>query len=108
MACDADWAITFASPSVRPMLGYDPEAVVGRSLVDFLHPDEVEELLESLLRWAGRPGAPRGQVQRVRNAGGDWVPLRYDTVTGAAAEPLGSIIITLREDSAVYAQRADA
>ncbi|MEZ5209350.1 MAG: EAL domain-containing protein [Acidimicrobiales bacterium] len=108
VACDADWAITFASPSVRPMLGYDPEAVVGRSLVDFLHPDEVEELLESLLRWAGRPGAPRGQVQRVRNAGGDWVPLRYDTVTGAAAEPLGSIIITLREDSAVYAQRADA
>ncbi len=108
VACDADWAITFASPSVRPMLGYDPEAVVGRSLVDFLHPDEVEELLESLLRWAGRPGAPRGQVQRVRNAGGDWVSLRYDTVTGAAAEPLGSIIITLREDSAAYAQRADA
>ena len=60
VACDADWAITFASPSVRPMLGYDPEAVVGRSLVDFLHPDEVEELLllsdHDLLEWDERPG----------------------------------------------------
>ena len=100
---DGQAAITWASPGVRTLLGHDPDAIVGESILALLHPDEVEGVLDSVARWAGRPGAPRGEVHRVRAADGAWVPLRYDALSGPAIEGLGDLVLTLRPASAVAA-----
>lgn len=39
---DADLTVRYVSPSVQEVLGYDPEAVVGRRVTEFLHPGEIE------------------------------------------------------------------
>jgi PAS domain S-box-containing protein len=38
---DADGLITYASPSVRAILGWSPEEAVGRSFIEFLPPAEI-------------------------------------------------------------------
>ncbi|MEZ5144663.1 MAG: GGDEF domain-containing protein [Acidimicrobiales bacterium] len=98
IALRADGTITFASPSVRDLLGYDPEAVVGRNLVEFLHPDELEYNLDNIARWVGRDGTPRGERQRARTSTGDWVWVDYDLVSGEAVTPFGDLVLTLRGD----------
>ena len=96
VALDAEGRITWASPAVRTLLGHDPSAIVGTGVLELLHPDEAEAALDSVLRWAGRPGAPRGQVQRVRAADGTWVPLRYDALAGPQVAAVGDLVLTLR------------
>ncbi|KPJ52651.1 hypothetical protein AMJ39_07345 [candidate division TA06 bacterium DG_24] len=41
---DADGVYTYASPKVRELLGYEPEEIVGRTLFDFLPPEEAERV----------------------------------------------------------------
>jgi PAS domain S-box-containing protein len=36
---------TFSSPSVEKVLGYRQEEIVGRSTFDFIHPDDLQEIL---------------------------------------------------------------
>ena len=96
VAIDADGVITWASPGITTLVGHDPQAVVGERIVDLLHPDEVDGILEAVTRWAGRRGSPRGEVHRVRGVDGKWVRVRYDTVTGPEVAALGEILITLR------------
>jgi diguanylate cyclase (GGDEF)-like protein/PAS domain S-box-containing protein len=98
VAIRADGTITFASPSIRGLLGYDPEAVIGRNLLEFLHPDELDEIVESIARWVGRDGTPRGQRQRARTSAGDWMAIEYEVIAGEAVVPFGDIVMTLRRD----------
>jgi diguanylate cyclase (GGDEF)-like protein/PAS domain S-box-containing protein len=41
---DADGVITYQSPSVRHLLGVDPQQMVGRSQYDFVHEDDVSSM----------------------------------------------------------------
>ena len=62
----------YVSPAVRPLLGHRPETLVGRPLIDFVHPDEVGEVLaRSARRRQGR--GPRATVTRLSHADGTWV-----------------------------------
>ena len=88
--------ITFASPGVRQLLGYDPASLVGQDLLQFLHPDEIDEILASLARWDGRDGEPAGQVQRVLAVDGTWRKVHYDTVVGSSIAPFGAMVLTAR------------
>lgn len=41
---DADYTYAYAGPQVRDLLGYAPEQVLGRSVFDFMLPDEARRL----------------------------------------------------------------
>src|SRR5947207_5178782 len=34
--------VTFVSPSITPILGYTPEEIVGRQVLDLVHPDDLD------------------------------------------------------------------
>lgn len=98
VCCTAEGRITFVSPALRAVLGYDPQSAVGRNILDFIHPDDVGWMLEGLARWTDRSGAPGGEEIRVRAADdGAWMPVRYDTVMTDLLGPLGTIVITLSD-----------
>ncbi|MEO6628682.1 MAG: GGDEF and EAL domain-containing protein [Aquihabitans sp.] len=109
LCCDEIGGLLFASPALKTLLGYDPESMIGQNLLDFLHPDDVSWVVESMKRWTDRPGAPLGQVLRVRASDGSWRPIRYDAVMGADLGALGSMVITLYQaedhDPAAHALR---
>lgn len=99
---EGDGTITFASPALRDLLGYDPEAVVGRNLLEFLHPEDLAETSDSIVRWSGRDGTPRGEQQRARTSTGEWVWVDYAVVTGEAVTDVGDLVVTV-----VSADRSD-
>jgi|GEM_PF-1071950 len=37
----------YASPSAKAVLGYEPEEAIGKSFFDFIHPDDIIEVLQS-------------------------------------------------------------
>ncbi|MBI2704432.1 MAG: EAL domain-containing protein [Actinobacteria bacterium] len=96
VAFDEAGLVTFASPSVRELIGIDPEHVVGTPVLDYIHPDDVDDALARIARWQGRQGATRGPDTRVRHVSGRWVTVSLEVLTGAPVRPLGSIVLTLR------------
>jgi len=53
---DPSGVFTYMSPKVRELLGYDPEELIGRSLFDFMTPDEaafVDSVLQESIRKLG-------------------------------------------------------
>ena len=69
---DDEGRVQWASPAAGEILGYEPEAAVGTHVLDFVHPDDIDAALPSLLRVVeGRSIGEPVQV-RVRRADGHW------------------------------------
>lgn len=73
--------IVYASPSHAAVLGHPPEALVGRSPLALVHPDDLEAARATL----DETGGPGPHV-RLRHADGHWVHVegRIDAVPGEA------------------------
>lgn len=100
LCLDGDGVMRFASGNIRDLLGYDPASLVGRSVLDFVHPDDLHLVAEGLDRWDGRTGSPLGFQIRVRAAGGGWRQVRYDATVGVDLGSLGSLVLTLYDPAA--------
>ena len=97
MAFDDEAIITFASPALTTLTGFHPEMVVGHSLAEFLHPDDIERVAQLMYRWGGRRGSTVVPSVRVRVAAGDWLAVMVDAVSGPEVAPLGTFLVTLRK-----------
>jgi diguanylate cyclase (GGDEF)-like protein/PAS domain S-box-containing protein len=72
-AIRADLTVEFASQPITRLLGHDPVEMRGRSVADYLHPDDVERALLQVSGWE-RHGAPSGTTSfRLRHADGRWL-----------------------------------
>jgi diguanylate cyclase (GGDEF)-like protein len=79
-----DFTVTWASPSVDLVVGYQPEDLVGMSALDLLHPDDLQVAADILLFEAQvdpsiRLGMRQRSVReiRVRNSDGGYSPLEF-------------------------------
>jgi PAS domain S-box-containing protein len=62
----------YHSPSVKRILGYDPEKLAGLDALRLMHPDDVEGAREALSAICAAPGTSRGVEFRYRAADGRW------------------------------------
>jgi nitrogen fixation negative regulator NifL len=67
-----DGTIRYESPSVRQILGYDPEELQGRSVFDFMPEDDAAKALSILQDLADRPGGTASLEVRFRHKDGSW------------------------------------
>jgi PAS domain S-box-containing protein len=67
-----DGTLRYVSPSVKRVLGYDPEEMVGKAISEYAHPDDTTTT--SLLRnRTGDQDSPVESVElRFKNQNGDW------------------------------------
>jgi PAS domain S-box-containing protein len=70
---DRDRIIRYMSPSIRLILGYEPEEMIGQTALELVHPDDRERLLQE----AGRALAENAQTlkleYRYRRVVGDYL-----------------------------------
>jgi PAS domain S-box-containing protein len=52
---DPDWRYTYASPQVRDLLGYAPEELIGRSMLELMPPSEAARISALLEACSARP-----------------------------------------------------
>ena len=93
---DADATIVFASAATARITGHDPSSVVGQSIADFVHPDDIGHLVTVMTRWQDRQGSGVVDPARIRCADGQYLNMTIDGVTGADLGPLGTVVATLR------------
>jgi PAS domain S-box-containing protein len=73
VAVRADAVITYASPAVRSLFGWDEATVIGTSIVPLVHPEDRDALAEFLSQVAQRPGAYAPLELRIRRSDATWV-----------------------------------
>jgi PAS domain S-box-containing protein len=62
----------YVSPAAIPLVGFTPEEMVGRPVVDFIHPDEIEDPARPFYRLRQNPGRTFPVERRVRHKDGSW------------------------------------
>jgi diguanylate cyclase (GGDEF)-like protein/PAS domain S-box-containing protein len=87
--------VRYASPSVRAVLGYEPDEVIEANLFDLVHPDDASVLAAFLEEDSGR--AARRLDLRIRHHDGGW--RRTEAIgTDMCHEPaLGGFVFTARD-----------
>ncbi len=73
-ACAPSGEITFISPSCRQILGFDQADLLGRCVVDLVHPDDRAKITDHCTAMVREgPGASRPYQFRGRHRDGGWV-----------------------------------
>ena len=67
-----DGIFKFQSPAAKRMLGYEPEAMLGKHCIEYVHPDDRAKKLAAIERTIAEPATPIMVEQRVRRADGQW------------------------------------
>ena len=68
---DADGTVTYASPAHEDVLGYTPDSLVGRSVFEFVHPEDREDVVGAFAE-VTRDGESRTVQCRFRCSDGSW------------------------------------
>ena len=69
---EPDGTITYVSPAVERVLGYEPAEVLGENALEYVHTDDRGRVTGSLDEVLAEPGAETTVEIRVRNADGEW------------------------------------
>ena len=73
MLLNPDATFRYASSSVQRLMGYAPESLTGRNILELVHPDDLARVQsETALLMQGHPGLREYTVARVRHADGTW------------------------------------
>ena len=83
---DRQGMVTYVSPSVRRLLGYEPEDVTGSNAFGFLHPEDASAMSAGFQRMVERPEARPFSQFRIRHADGTWRFMEA-TATNLLADP---------------------
>ncbi|GAA0733745.1 EAL domain-containing protein [Dactylosporangium roseum] len=96
-----DGGVTYVSPSVRTVLGYDPHHVTSDVLADITHPD----YLPTVMEWwaavcAAAPGVTERAESRIRRGDGRWIHAEV-TGTNLQHDPaLRAAVLSIRDITA--------
>jgi PAS domain S-box-containing protein len=69
---DAQGTMTYVSPSIKRVAGYEPEELINLSIVDFLHPDDLQSIMQELADGVSRQVGSQQVEFRWLQKDGDW------------------------------------
>jgi diguanylate cyclase (GGDEF)-like protein/PAS domain S-box-containing protein len=70
---DREGCFTYASPSVKDLVGVDPDSLVGQSAFSFVHPADLVAMEDLFVEYLTEPQVETNRYTvRVRSAGGGW------------------------------------
>ena len=88
---DPGGQLTFATPSFKRWLGYDPEALLGTPIVAISHPDDRQALVSAFADTV--PQRPATLTHRVRHADGSWHILESRLVCLRENPTVGAVVV---------------
>lgn len=103
----ADGAILYASPSTTQVIGYKPEELLQRNMLEFIRPDYLESVGESLAESLRHPGIGIPAESCIRHKDGGYRFLE-GTFTNLLEEPSVGAIVNNYRDVTQRKQTEDA
>jgi diguanylate cyclase (GGDEF)-like protein/PAS domain S-box-containing protein len=107
MELTADGMFQYVSPRASAVLGYEPDVLLGRSVLDLVHPDDRNELA-AVLAQAWRIGVEESAQYRFRRADEThiWVRSFISAIPSGIPGGLMALAFTVRDvDAAVVAEQ---
>ena len=89
---DSRGELTYVSPSVKRLMGFDDSATVGAHFSDFVHPDDLPAAAAAFKRAVSEPGVSVRSKVRVRHANGEWRVQQGSTVNLLDEQAIASIV----------------
>ncbi len=94
---DQNSCFTYVSPATTKIVGYEPEELVGKGVMELIHPDEIDlvrgELTNVILRI--NQGVPT--LHRFRHKDGSWIWLESTGINRMAEADVEGVIINARD-----------
>ena len=94
---DAHGMITYVSPSVRRVGGYEPADLLRKNLTAFIHPDDVAAALADLSALVRNPGKLHAAQLRYRRKEGDWIFLESVAKSAIDDPAVAGVVINARD-----------
>ena len=69
---DIETRVLYASPSMERVLGYAPHELLGQRALELLHPDDLEQVMGTVMEGVAIPGAIRRLEYRFKHKDGSW------------------------------------
>ena len=89
--------VRYVSPSIRQILGYEPQEIIGRSPSEFVHPEDRSISADFFARITQQPGVQRRVELRFQHRNGRMVVLEA-VVSDLLGDPVvGSIVVNARD-----------
>lgn len=94
-----DGRVVFESPSVKEVLGYDPNELIGRDPFELVHEDDRAEVRSMYLTDRDIDGAVRAVEYRFRHADGSWRTLESRAKVFRQNDGAAGLILSTRDVS---------
>jgi PAS domain S-box-containing protein len=94
---DAHGVLTYVSPSIARICGYDAGEMLGKPYLDFIHPDEASAAAIEFASLIATPGAQHQAQWRFRNKQGDWVVLDSMAHNALPDPAINGIVVNARD-----------
>lgn len=90
---DEDGTITYQSPAINRVLGYDASSLVGDSAFDYIHPDDLESAESTFNAIIEEPENERSVEYRFEDVQGDWSWLRSNGINYLDHSEVNGIVV---------------
>ena len=94
---DAEGVITFASPACERLLGWQPEDLIGRTVLDWVHPEDRERVAEIHAELLSRPGGTAEYECRLVHRNGSWRHMEVNRTNHLQDPAIWGIVATKRD-----------
>ncbi len=94
---DLEGRVQYVTPSSQRHLGWQPEQMVGRSLFDFLHPDDCDIVAAHMAETLREPGGSVTVEVRVQHADGNPRTMEAVAVNHIEEPSVGAIVVNARD-----------
>ena len=94
---DEDGAISYLSPSVRRVLGHDPEGLIGEDAFALVHPEDAGRVRAFHARGNDEPGVKPPLDLRLRHADGSWRCVEGIGNNLLDEPAVGGVVVTFRD-----------
>jgi len=96
---DDQYRVTFVTPSIKVVMGYDEDEVIGKSGLSFIHPDDAQRVRKALEELVNNPGQNVIIDTRIRNKNGDWVWMEGKGINKLSDPIINGIIVSFHDIS---------
>lgn len=94
---DMNWIISYESPSVERVLGHAPDELIGRSVLDLVHPDDVPTVMEKLGALRDEADGVQAAEIRLRHRDGSWRILEAKGSNRIQDAAIGGLVVNSRD-----------
>ena len=94
---DRNGTVLYNDPSIGHMLGYIPEERIGRNMLAFVHPDDIQLVSDTFARSLQNPGATMHFVVRLQHKDSTWRTIEIAATNLLHDPAVEGIVVNLRD-----------